>query len=74
MKFEAAHFRKITFLTDCVGPEVEAATANPEPGSVILLENLRFHIEEEGKGVNENKEKVCGLLISATTMDAGWLR
>jgi phosphoglycerate kinase len=39
----------VTFLDDCVGPEVEAACASPAPGSVILLENLRFHIEEEGK-------------------------
>jgi phosphoglycerate kinase len=41
--------RPVTFLADCVGPEVEAACASPAPGSVILLENLRFHIEEEGK-------------------------
>ena len=40
--------RKVTFLDDCVGAAVEAACAKPEPGSVILLENLRFHIEEEG--------------------------
>jgi phosphoglycerate kinase len=39
----------VTFLEDCVGPQVEAACAKPAPGSVILLENLRFHIEEEGK-------------------------
>jgi phosphoglycerate kinase len=39
----------VTFLDDCVGPAVEAACANPPPVSVILLENLRFHIEEEGK-------------------------
>jgi phosphoglycerate kinase len=39
----------VTFLEDCVGPEVEAACAKPAAGSVILLENLRFHIEEEGK-------------------------
>ena len=39
----------VTFLNACVGPEVEAACANPAPGSVVLLENLRFHIEEEGK-------------------------
>jgi phosphoglycerate kinase len=50
--------KPITFLSDCVGAEVEAACANPAPGSVILLENLRFHLEEEGKGVNENGEKV----------------
>lgn len=39
----------VTFLDDCVGPAVEAATAKLAPGSVVLLENLRFHIEEEGK-------------------------
>jgi len=47
--------QEVTFLKDCVGSEVEAACADPKPGSVILLENLRFHIEEEGK--NEAKEK-----------------
>ncbi len=41
--------RPVTFLDDCVGAAVEAACAHPLPGSVILLENLRFHIEEEGK-------------------------
>jgi phosphoglycerate kinase len=41
--------RPVTFLDDSSGPAVEAACANPAPGSVILLENLRFHIEEEGK-------------------------
>ncbi len=30
---------------DCVGPEVEAM--KPAPGEVLLLENLRFHPEEE---------------------------
>jgi len=41
--------RPVTFLSDCVGPEVEAACAQLKPGQVVLLENLRFHIEEEGK-------------------------
>ncbi|MBK9139788.1 MAG: phosphoglycerate kinase [Verrucomicrobia bacterium] len=41
--------RPVKFLPDCVGPEVEAACAAAKPGDVILLENLRFHIEEEGK-------------------------
>jgi phosphoglycerate kinase len=40
---------KVTFIDDCVGLAVEAACASPAPGSVILLENLRYHIEEEGK-------------------------
>lgn len=39
----------VTFLDDCVGPAVEAACARLAPGTVVLLENLRFHIEEEGK-------------------------
>jgi hypothetical protein len=45
-------------LSDCVGDEVEAACADPEAGSVILLENLRYHLEEEGKGVDEAGNKV----------------
>ncbi|KAF0718966.1 putative phosphoglycerate kinase [Aphis craccivora] len=49
--------KNVTFLSDCVGPEVEKACADPAPGSIFLLENLRFHIEEEGKGVNAAGEK-----------------
>jgi phosphoglycerate kinase len=41
--------RPVKFLNDCVGPEVEAACAAMKSGDVILLENLRFHVEEEGK-------------------------
>jgi len=33
--------------SDCVGPEVEAAVAAMQDGDVILLENVRFHPEEE---------------------------
>ncbi|RXK55991.1 phosphoglycerate kinase [Oleiharenicola lentus] len=41
----------VKFLDDCVGPAVEAACAAGalKAGDVVLLENLRFHIEEEGK-------------------------
>ncbi|CAI8051720.1 Phosphoglycerate kinase 2 [Geodia barretti] len=49
--------RDVAFLQDCVGSEVEAACASPTPGSVILLENLRFHIEEEGKGKDSEGKK-----------------
>ena len=45
----------VTFVSDCVGPEAEAAVANAQPDTVILLENLRFHIEEEGKDAAKNK-------------------
>ncbi len=34
-------------LDDCVGPAVEAAVRAMRPGDVVLLENLRFHPEEE---------------------------
>ena len=40
--------RPVKFLPDCVGAEVEQACAALKPGEVVLLENLRFHIEEEG--------------------------
>ncbi|MBM3726484.1 MAG: phosphoglycerate kinase [Acidobacteria bacterium] len=37
--------RPVTMAPDCVGPAVEAL--KPAPGQVLLLENLRFHAEEE---------------------------
>merc|ERR1712187_405606 len=36
----------------------EAACADPKPGSVILLNNLRFNVEEEGKGKDADGNKV----------------
>mmetsp|Transcript_86193 Transcript_86193/g.175032 ORF Transcript_86193/g.175032 Transcript_86193/m.175032 type:complete len:417 (+) Transcript_86193:74-1324(+) len=49
--------KPVTFLKDCVGPEVEAACADPAAGSIFLLENLRYHVEEEGKGVDAEGNK-----------------
>ena len=58
--------KKVAFVNDCVGVEVETIVSNAEEGQVILLENLRFHVEEEGKGVDKegnpvkaSKEKVA---------------
>ncbi|BFF94828.1 phosphoglycerate kinase [Drosophila madeirensis] len=48
----------VKFLSDCVGSEVEAACKDPAPGSVILLENVRFYVEEEGKGLDASGGKV----------------
>ena len=50
--------KPVQFLNDCVGAEVEAACAKAKPGDVILLENLRFHIEEEGKVKLEDGSKL----------------
>ena len=47
--------KPVTFLADCCGAEVEAACADPAPGSVFLLENLRCHVEEEGKGIDHEE-------------------
>ena len=41
--------KPITFANDCVGAEVEAQAQQLQAGDVMLLENLRFHAEEEGK-------------------------
>ena len=53
-KLEELLGKPVKFLNDCVGPEVEAACAALKPGEVVLLENLRFHIEEEGKVKNKD--------------------
>uniref|UniRef100_A0A5S6QIB4 Phosphoglycerate kinase n=1 Tax=Trichuris muris TaxID=70415 RepID=A0A5S6QIB4_TRIMR len=50
--------KPVKFLTDCIGPEVEEACKQPPPGSIFLLENLRFHVEEEGKGVDAKGQKI----------------
>merc|ERR1712037_215788 len=48
----------VTLMKDVVGPEVEAACDDPTPGSVILLENSRYYIEEEGKGKDAEGNKI----------------
>ena len=37
----------VAFAPDCVGPEAERAVQSAPPSGVVLLENLRFHPEEE---------------------------
>ena len=37
----------VKFASDCVGPEAEAAAEKLVPGEILMLENLRFHAEEE---------------------------
>jgi phosphoglycerate kinase len=39
--------KPVATCPDCVGPAAEAAVAQLKPGDVLLLENLRFHAEEE---------------------------
>lgn len=39
--------KEVKFASDCVGPEAEKAAAALKPGEILLLENLRYHKEEE---------------------------
>jgi phosphoglycerate kinase len=50
--------RPVVMAPDCVGPEVEAL--KPAPGGVLLLENLRYHPEEE-KNDSEFAKKLAAL-------------
>ncbi len=52
--------KEIKKLDDCIGPEVEAVAKKAKPGDIILLENLRFHSEEE-KNTKEFSKKLAHL-------------
>lgn len=47
---------KVTFVRDCIGPEVEKEAQALEPGHILLLENLRFHPEEEANDAHFAKQ------------------
>ena len=47
---------KVIMAADCIGPEAKKAVASAKPGDVVLLENLRFHPEEEANDENFAKE------------------
>ena len=50
--------KSVTFTDDCVGKEVEETVDKASDGQVILLENLRFHAEEEGSSKDADGKKV----------------
>lgn len=57
---------KVTFLPDAVGAETEAYVAKATGGEIILLENVRFHIEEEGsRKVDGVKQKADPVKVEA---------
>ncbi|XP_016123180.1 phosphoglycerate kinase 1-like [Sinocyclocheilus grahami] len=62
--------KDVQFLKDCVGSDVEKACADPPAGSVILLENLRFHVAEEGKGKDASGNKVSAPCNSGSAESA----
>ena len=44
--------KPVKFAADCIGPEVEQLAGSLKDGEVLLLENLRFHKEEEKNDPN----------------------
>lgn len=44
--------KPVATVGDCIGPEVEKAVAALKPGDILMLENLRFHQEEENGDEN----------------------
>ena len=63
--------RPVAFAEDCVGPIAEQAAAALKPGDVLLLENLRFHLEEEGKVKQEDGTSVKADPAAVATFRAG---
>lgn len=59
-KVEEVLGTKVKFVSDCVGEVAETAASNLKPGEILLLENLRFHSEEE-KGDVSFSEKLSQL-------------
>lgn len=56
----------VAFASDCVGAEAEAAVAALKDGEVLLLENLRFHAEEEKNEENFSRSlaALCDLYVN----------
>ena len=62
---EEALGTKVAFAGDCMGEKAAEMAKNLKPGEVMLLENLRFYAEEEGKprdlkeGLSKEEEKAA---------------
>jgi phosphoglycerate kinase len=56
--------KAIKLAPDCVGPEVEAML--PKPGEILLLENLRYHAEEEANDpvFSDKLAKLCDVYVN----------
>jgi phosphoglycerate kinase len=61
--------RPVQFVEDCVGPAAEQAAAAMKPGEVLLLENVRFHKEEE-KNDEEFSRQLAALCDGLYVNDA----
>jgi phosphoglycerate kinase len=55
----------VQFASDCVGPEASAKAAALKAGQVLLLENLRYHAEEEGKGATTEQQEAFAKALAS---------
>ena len=64
LRLEQLLGRPVSMAPDCIGPEVEAM--KPKPGEVLLLENLRFHPEEEKNdpGFSRKLAALCDVYVN----------
>jgi len=58
--------KKVIMATDCIGPDVEKIVSNMNTGDVLLLENLRFHSEEDKNddGFAEKLAELCDVYVN----------
>ncbi|HVF67654.1 MAG TPA: phosphoglycerate kinase [Pyrinomonadaceae bacterium] len=58
--------KPVAFAEDCTGPQAEEAVAHLNDGDVLLLENLRFHKEEEenDEGFSKQLASLCDLYVN----------
>lgn len=57
--------REVAFADDCIGPVAEGAAGAMKEGDVLLLENLRFHAEEEknDKAFSQSLAKLADIYV-----------
>lgn len=58
--------KEVVLAPDCIGPETKAIVEAMQPGSVVLLENLRFHAEEQqnDEGFASQLASLCDIYIN----------
>ena len=55
----------VTLASDVIGDEVTAQVAALQPGEILLLENVRFYKEEEGKGCTAEEQDAFAKQLAA---------
>ena len=58
--------KEVVLAPDCIGPETKAIVEAMQPGSVVLLENLRFHAEEQqnDEGFASQLASLCDIYVN----------